>query len=75
MDNAHIFRAPRIPLSLTVDLRDTSAKCGASTERHAMIVNGLNKEFAEHLQTIQSNVGLHIADFSGSVGGQHTVFG
>ena len=29
-----------------------------------MVVNGLNKEFADHLQIIQSNVGLHIAAFA-----------
>jgi GntR family transcriptional regulator/MocR family aminotransferase len=32
--------------------------------RHAMIVNGLNKEFADHLQIIPSNVGLHAAAFA-----------
>ena len=32
--------------------------------RHSMIINGLNKEFADHLQIIPSNVGLHIAAFA-----------
>jgi len=34
--------------------------------RHAMVVNGLNKEFADHLQTIPSNVGLHVATYARS---------
>ncbi len=29
-----------------------------------MVVNGLNKEFADHLQIIPSNVGLHVAAFA-----------
>jgi len=32
--------------------------------RHDMVVNGLNEEFADQLQIIPSNVGLHVATFA-----------
>jgi len=32
--------------------------------RHSLVVSGLNKQFADHLQLIPSNVGLHIAAFA-----------